>query len=175
MLSSLRVKGRRFDPSTILAPFTQLDGFRMQLTHSTRPFVAKMRMAPGAGSRPERILVDLGKIKKLASLLEEQAEHLAQLPGDDNAMEAPTEPKDRGSLAVEARAKHLAEMLDNEFPDGEEEKMSAKKVRFCGIRLRPIRLMYSPSVERRSLRLVSCIRPLCLQLLLLLRRNNRLP
>ncbi|KAG8956553.1 hypothetical protein FRC04_000031 [Tulasnella sp. 424] len=105
----------------------KLDGFRMQLTHSTRPFVAKMRMAPGAGSRPERILVDLGKIKKLASLLEEQAEHLAQLPGDDNAMEAPTEPKDRGSLAVEARAKHLAEMLDNEFPDGEEEKMTAKK------------------------------------------------
>ncbi|KAG8919882.1 hypothetical protein FRC01_001052 [Tulasnella sp. 417] len=105
----------------------KLDGFRMQLTHSTRPFVAKMRMAPGSGSRPERIVVDLEKIKKLASLLEEQAEQLAQLPGDDNAMEPPTEPKDRGSLAVEARAKHLADMLDSEFPEGEEEKMLAKK------------------------------------------------
>ncbi|KAG8981608.1 hypothetical protein FRB90_007135, partial [Tulasnella sp. 427] len=105
----------------------KLDGFRMQLTHSTRPFVAKMRMAPGAGSRPERIVVDLGKIRKLASLLEEQAEHLATLPAEDQSITSPTDPRDRGTVAVEARAKHLAEMLDAQFPDGEEEKMVAKK------------------------------------------------
>ncbi|KAG8903976.1 hypothetical protein FRB99_002455 [Tulasnella sp. 403] len=104
----------------------KIDGFRMHVSHSTRPFTSKARVAPSASSRPERVLVDLEKMRKLATILEDQADQLSQTNVDESEME-PAEPKDRGTIAVEARAKQLFDMLDEKFAGAEDEKLTAKK------------------------------------------------
>ena len=48
----------------------------MHVTHTTRPFNTRIRVAPEVASRPERIQRDLVQIKKLASVLEEDAAFL---------------------------------------------------------------------------------------------------
>ena len=44
------------------------------------PFSAQTRYAPEASSRPDRVEKDLANIKKLTSLLEEEAAELRKLP-----------------------------------------------------------------------------------------------
>lgn len=100
----------------------------MQVSHSTRPFVSRLRVAPGAASAPDRVVVDLEKMRKLAAILEEQADQLTRLPLDDGEMESEPDAKDRGTQAVEARLRSLCEALEKAFPDAEEDKVTAKKV-----------------------------------------------
>ena len=58
----------------------QIEGFKLHVTHSTRPFSARARYAPEASSRPDRVEKDLANVKNLASLLEEEAAELRKLP-----------------------------------------------------------------------------------------------
>ena len=87
-----------------------------------------MRLAPSAASSPDRVLTDLNNIRKLAGLLEAQAEELAQTSFDELEMSG-SDVKDRGSQAVEARSKHLSDALEQKFQGAEEERLTAKKVR----------------------------------------------
>jgi hypothetical protein len=58
----------------------QIEGFKLHVTHSTRPFSARARYAPESSWRPDRVEKDLANVKKLASLLEEEAAELRRLP-----------------------------------------------------------------------------------------------
>ncbi|KAF9520769.1 hypothetical protein BS47DRAFT_1370307 [Hydnum rufescens UP504] len=58
----------------------KIEGFKLHVTHSTRPFTARARYTPECASRPERIEKDLVAVKKLVSILEEEASNLARLP-----------------------------------------------------------------------------------------------
>lgn len=69
--------------NTVLFPNispTKIEGFKLHVTHSTRPFRSRARRTPESASEPERIEKDLANVKILASVLEEEASHLQTLP-----------------------------------------------------------------------------------------------
>ena len=136
----------------ILEPI-QLEGFKLHVTHNTRPFTTKIRFAPEVASRPERLEKDLKNAKVLASTLEEQAATLrvfkppaassekangdAQVSSEsngDSTMNPPEDdepdPKARGVDAVERRIeKVMVDMRDQALIDINDEKAyHAKKV-----------------------------------------------
>ncbi|KAF9526311.1 hypothetical protein CPB83DRAFT_858152 [Crepidotus variabilis] len=127
----------------------KIEGFKLHVTHNTRPFTNKVRYAPEVANRPERLEKDLENVKILATLLEEQAaklrayKHVApEKTNDESSAEEPVdvpileveeeeeEPKERGSDAVERRIeKVLADMKDQGLVDVNDEKAyQAKKV-----------------------------------------------
>lgn len=67
-------------------PFTdesmdgKIEGFKLHVTHSTRPFSARARFAPEACTRPDRVAKDLANVRKLVGLLENEAAELRRLP-----------------------------------------------------------------------------------------------
>lgn len=131
---------------------TQIEGFKLHVTHNTRPFTTKIRFAPEVASRPERLEKDLENAKILASTLEEQAAtlrafnpapssekangdaHASSESNSDATMNSPEdddpEPKERGVDAVERRIeKVMADMKDQGLIDVNDEKAyHAKKV-----------------------------------------------
>lgn len=60
--------------------YTKIEGFKLHVTHSTRPFSARARFAPEACTRPDRVAKDLANVKKLVRLLEDEAAELRRLP-----------------------------------------------------------------------------------------------
>lgn len=130
----------------------QIDGFKLHVTHNTRPFTTKIRFAPEVASRPERMEKDLENAKILASRLEEQAAmlrafrpssstekangdaHISSENNGDAPMASPeeyeAEPKERGSDAIERRiAKVMVDLRDQGLVDVNDEKAyHAKKV-----------------------------------------------
>ncbi|KAF8338984.1 uncharacterized protein EI90DRAFT_3039954 [Cantharellus anzutake] len=58
----------------------KIEGFKLHVTHSTRPFRSRARRTPESASEPERIEKDLANVKKLAAVLEDEAYHLQTLP-----------------------------------------------------------------------------------------------
>jgi hypothetical protein len=132
----------------------QLEGFKLHVTHNTRPFTTKIRFAPEVASRPERLEKDLENAKILASTLEEQAAtlrafkpaappsekangdaHASSESNGDATMNPPEddddpEPKEGGVDAVERRIeKVMADMRDQALIDINDEKSyHAKKV-----------------------------------------------
>ncbi|KLO15738.1 hypothetical protein SCHPADRAFT_902111 [Schizopora paradoxa] len=110
----------------------KIEGFKLHVSHCTKPFVNKIRQAPDVASKPDRILKDLEQVKKLASLLEDEydrvrhfkVESKPQADGDANAdasvvrpdgdqdmEESDDEPRERGIDAVERRIVKLHEEL----------------------------------------------------------------
>jgi len=130
---------------------TQIEGFKLHVTHNTRPFTTKIRSAPEVASRPERLEKDLENAKILASTLEGEAAtlrafnpvpsekangdaHASSESNGDATMDSPEdddpEPKERGVDAVERRIeKVMADMKDQGLIDVNDEKAyHAKKV-----------------------------------------------
>jgi len=110
----------------------KIEGFKLHVSHCTKPFVNKLRQAPEVASKPDRILKDLEQVKKLASILEDEYErvrHFAveskpQREGDvngeaeavksdvdQNMDSTDDEPRERGTDAVERRVAKLHEEL----------------------------------------------------------------
>ncbi|KAF5393854.1 hypothetical protein D9757_000439 [Collybiopsis confluens] len=133
----------------------KIEGFKLHVSHTTKPFVNKIRIAPDVASKPDRMEKDLAKASILAGLLEEEAAVLRKIkPGRDDALPKPEgedtlmdsnntdngdgdldgeedeeEPPERGSDAVDRRIeKILADMRDQGLVDpGDEEAYEAKK------------------------------------------------
>ncbi|KAL0565582.1 hypothetical protein V5O48_016438, partial [Marasmius crinis-equi] len=119
----------------------KIEGFKLHVTHNTKPFVNKIRFAPEVASRPERMEKDLVNAKTLAGLLEEEAVQLrkakmselelAKAEGDEAPMEDVNaenteqdeeDPPERGSEAVERRIeKVMAELRDQGVVDLDDE------------------------------------------------------
>ncbi|CAA7259563.1 unnamed protein product [Cyclocybe aegerita] len=146
------------DMSAVISELSEkkIEGFKLHVTHNTRPFVNKIRFTPELASRPDRLSKDLDNAKLLAAVLEEQAARLRHWKpstssaatdatnGDaervkdetngDASMAEPEEveeePKERGSEAVERRIeKIMAEMKDQGLVDTMDDKVyEAKKV-----------------------------------------------
>jgi hypothetical protein len=131
---------------------TQIEGFKLHVTHNTRPFTTKIRFTPEVASRPERLEKDLQNAKILASTLEGEAAtlrafnpapssektngdaHASSESNGDATMDSPEdddpEPKERGVDVVERRIeKVMADMRDQGLIDVNDEKTyHAKKV-----------------------------------------------
>ncbi|KAG8985527.1 hypothetical protein FRB94_004889 [Tulasnella sp. JGI-2019a] len=108
----------------------KIDGFRMQVSHSTRPFTSRCRVTPTIASSPERVQADLQNVRKLVTTFEEEADRLAGTPidGSDDVGESEmSEQKDRGTIAVEARAKELFDQMVVKLEGADEGKAEAKK------------------------------------------------
>jgi hypothetical protein len=117
----------------------QLDGFKLHVNHTTRPFVTRGRTTPEVASHPERVKKDLSQIRELAVILENQAASLrrskhvvddaAVIEGKDSetsAVNGNTEggahSGPRGSELVEQRAEKILQ----EHPDGHEERLGGE-------------------------------------------------
>ncbi|KAJ7590732.1 hypothetical protein C8J56DRAFT_933757 [Mycena floridula] len=122
----------------------KIEGFKLHVSRTTRPFVNKIRFAPEVASKPEQLVKDLARAKTLAALLEERAARLRKMkfvpevkPEDNNTsdvkMEADTgeeeEPSERGSDAVDRRVeKIMADLREQNLVDLDDEKAyEAKK------------------------------------------------
>ncbi|TFK74358.1 hypothetical protein BDN72DRAFT_789083 [Pluteus cervinus] len=140
------------DMPTVMTELAEkkIEGFKLHVTHNTRPFVNKVRYAPEVASRPERLEKDLVNAKTLAGILEEEAARVRKAkfklidgktvgesaPEDEAATngaefedEDDAEPKERGSDAVERRIeKIMADLRDQGLVDvNDEGAYDAKK------------------------------------------------
>jgi len=109
----------------------QIEGFKLHVTHSTKPFFTRVRYAPPLANRPDRLEKDLSQAKRLASVLEDEAAGLAKTldsSGDNSNgqteqgdhMDIDPEIKARGSRAVENRIERLiSELPPLEDPEDE--------------------------------------------------------
>ncbi|THU77369.1 hypothetical protein K435DRAFT_974000 [Dendrothele bispora CBS 962.96] len=139
------------DDADMLTVMTELqerkiEGFKLHVSHNTKPFVNKIRYAPEVASRPERMEKDLANARALASILEEEAAKLRRTKielletiksegegegeGEDAPMEEipenedgdEEEPAERGSDAVDRRVeKVMADMRDQGLVDPSDE------------------------------------------------------
>lgn len=131
----------------------------MHVAHITKPFTSRVRFAPEVASKPDRLAKDLANAKALAAVLEDEYESLrklkidpkAELPNpngndaqpneNDEHTDAPmvtadevaeddSEPRERGSEAVERRVeKIMADIIDQGLVDASDEKaVEAKRV-----------------------------------------------
>ena len=125
----------------------QIEGFKLHVSHITKPFTSRTRYAPEVASRPDRMTKDLANAKTLASLLEEEYEDLRKrrynevevkvnntalkTKGATNEPPPPTtedegldpEPRERGSEVVERRIeKVMADLREHGGLDFSDEK-----------------------------------------------------
>ncbi|KAI6105381.1 hypothetical protein F5141DRAFT_1123261 [Pisolithus sp. B1] len=126
----------------------KIEGFKLHVTHNTKPFVNRVRYVPEVASKPDRIEKDLANAKVLASILEDEAAALRkslppsaggdgmdtngdgvseQVPiGDTHAgNEDDPEPKEGGSQAVERRIEKILTELHEQGVD--EKTIEAKR------------------------------------------------
>lgn len=99
----------------------QIEGFKLHVSHSTRPFVNRIRYAPEVASKPDRLAKDLGNAKILANLLESEA---AKLRKTKIQQDAPI-PETEGS-APEADVD--VTMTAPEGEDGDEEELAERGI-----------------------------------------------
>ncbi|KAI6122847.1 hypothetical protein EDD17DRAFT_1802943, partial [Pisolithus thermaeus] len=118
----------------------KIEGFKLHVTHNTKPFVNRVRYVPEVASKPDRIEKDLANAKVLASILEDEASALRKsLPpsaggdgmdtngdgvseqvtiGDTHAgNEDDPEPNEGGSQAVERRIEKILTELHEQGVD----------------------------------------------------------
>ncbi|KAH9483110.1 Serrate RNA effector molecule-like protein [Psilocybe cubensis] len=133
----------------------KIEGFKLHVTHNTRPFVNKVRYTPEVASRPERLEKDLENAKTLAGILEEQAAKLRAMntsappvsankngdaskaedqdapmapPVEEEEPEPEPEPRESGSAAVERRIeKVMTDMREQGLVDANDEKAYREK------------------------------------------------
>ncbi|OAX39133.1 hypothetical protein K503DRAFT_769766 [Rhizopogon vinicolor AM-OR11-026] len=106
----------------------KIEGFKLHVAHTVKPFVNRVRYVPEVASKPDRIEKDLANAKLLASILEEEAMALRQFSpsghessatnGDTKLVDAvmsdahadhedDSEPKESGSEAIERRIEKI--------------------------------------------------------------------
>lgn len=124
----------------------QIEGFKLHVSHNTKPFVNRVRYVPEVASKPGRIEKDLANVKILASILEEEYVTLfkssaSSTGGDSMETNGVAKPEDVGvqadneddpmqtevgSEAVERRIEKLVVGLHEQGVD--EKVLEAKKV-----------------------------------------------
>lgn len=137
------------DMTVVMTELTdkKIEGFKLHVAHTVKPFVNRIRYVPEVASKPDRIEKDLANAKLLASILEEEAAALRHFNpaghessatnGDAKPVDAvmsdahadhedDSEPKESGSEAIERRIeKIMADLRDQGVVD--EKVVEAKK------------------------------------------------
>ncbi|TFK99084.1 hypothetical protein BDV98DRAFT_532986 [Pterulicium gracile] len=128
----------------------KIEGFKLHVSNTTRPFVNKIRYAPEVASKPERLEKDLANVKALTSLLEEQAAALRKPskngenseqngqngdvqmspPPEKNETDQQEEQKESGIEAIERRVEKLmADLAEKHLLDtSNDESLQLKKL-----------------------------------------------
>lgn len=84
---------------------TQIEGFKLHVTHNNKPFTNRIRYAPEVASKPERLVKDLANVKTLAALLEEEYERVKRpLPEEKKVI--PTDGAEEGTNGSDTAAHH---------------------------------------------------------------------
>ncbi|KAI0091876.1 hypothetical protein BDY19DRAFT_927237 [Irpex rosettiformis] len=136
------------DMSTVMTQLTdkKIEGFKLHVAHIMKPFTSRIRYAPEVASKPDRVANDLANAKVLAAKLEDEAAKLRQLRietqsngasgleqtdshmSDANEDNEESEPKERGSDAIERRVdKIIADLRDQGLIDLSDEKAVEEK------------------------------------------------
>lgn len=79
----------------------QLDGFKLHVTNSTRPFVSKLRTTPEVASRPARIEKDLAQVKQLVAILEAESAKLRRFAPPKSALPTSKDAKEPNGVKKE--------------------------------------------------------------------------
>ncbi len=185
-LSEKKVIRRAFLSTAVLTRRRQVDGFKLHVTHTTRPFITRARMTPEVASHPERVKKDLSQIKALAAILEDEAAALRQLspmqthpdhlgpdgPPSDGTQVKPEQPANghggienerepelRGSDLVEQRVEKI---LAQQLGEGPEDRLGREYRR---VRSNPqmtnCRLIYQHNKEYHFLRSLQSVSKNC--------------
>lgn len=139
------------DMPSIVAELSEkkIEGFKLHVSHITKPFTSRIRYAPEVASKPDRLAKDLENAKALAATLEAEYETLRKMkieakPAADGAAtdangatesadvamtniegenQEDAEPQERGSDAVERRIeKIMADLREQNALDFSDEK-----------------------------------------------------
>lgn len=138
-------------------PWNQIEGFKLHVSHITKPFTGRIRYAPEVASKPDRLAKDLANAKTLATILEAEYDNLrkmkiepkpetngngadangapeqpdASMANAEAEAEDDSEPAERGSEAVERRIeKVMADLREQNAVDFSDEKaVEARRVR----------------------------------------------
>ncbi|KAF8121332.1 hypothetical protein EV363DRAFT_1365569 [Boletus edulis] len=94
------------DMTAVMSELTdkKIEGFKLHVSHNTRPFINRVRYVPEVASRPDRVEKDLANVKILASILEEEYTTLfkssaSSTGGDSMETNGGTRPEDVGMQA----------------------------------------------------------------------------
>ncbi|KZT35530.1 hypothetical protein SISSUDRAFT_1025265 [Sistotremastrum suecicum HHB10207 ss-3] len=79
----------------------KLDGFKLHVTNSTRPFVSKLRTTPEVASRPARIEKDLAQVKQLVAILEAESAKLRRFAPPKSALPTSKDAKEPNGVKKE--------------------------------------------------------------------------
>ena len=156
----------------------QIEGFKLHLSHTLKPFTNRIRYAPEVAGRPDRLAKDLASAKTLASLLEDEYDRIRRPPPREDTLsqndsvdpaaqsgltnDTPMAdcsldqdldedaPKSRGSEAVERRIEKVISELRESSPVDvtNEREFEAKKASFTHLRLS--RAFHSPPLPHTS-------------------------
>lgn len=64
---------------------SQIEGFKLHLNHTLKPFTNRIRYAPEVASRPDRLAKDLASAKTLALWLEDEYDRIRRPPPREDA------------------------------------------------------------------------------------------
>lgn len=135
----------------------KVEGFKLHVSHNSRPFSSKIRYAPEITNRPDRIVKDLEQAKRLVYILEAEHERIRLYKPEPAASKDPAaegsdekaadededavedvlmrdaladeeEPAERGSDAVERRIAKLISELPEATNETEAKALEDKKV-----------------------------------------------
>ncbi|TDL29176.1 hypothetical protein BD410DRAFT_779501 [Rickenella mellea] len=112
----------------------KIEGFKLHVNHSTRPFINRIRQAPEVASKPERIAKDLEQAKKLVAVMEEDNEQLRQHKIDIASPAPAPPPKDgedehkENGEADQLQADVSMAIVGGEEKDGEPKEKGSEAV-----------------------------------------------
>ncbi|TCD62735.1 hypothetical protein EIP91_006460 [Steccherinum ochraceum] len=145
------------DMSSVIAALSdkKIEGFKLHVSQIVKPFVGKVRYTPDLASRPDRLVKDLGSVRALARVLEDEAAVLRrpianpqpQETNGENATnggvnedvtipdmtadqyEEDSDPSETGSVAIERRVEKLMSELreQGQFAGSSDDELELKR------------------------------------------------
>lgn len=117
----------------------QVEGFKLHVSHNSRPFSSKIRYAPEIASSPSRIAKDLEQAKRLASILEIEYERIRLYKPEPSLTNGNSNKEQNGETSTDGNEHPIEDVLMRDALADEEEPREAG----------------SEAVERRIAKLVT--------------------
>jgi len=155
------------DTMTVISD-KKIEGFKLHITHTSRPYHARMRQAPEVSSTPHRIKKDLEQARRVAELLEEEYMKLRSIkPGPEPSLEGKKEGGDTTMATENAGDNEHATASEKNPANGvEEENLEPLEKGSEAVERRAEKLMaeLDISLEGEELEMKKCLTTLDLYL-----------